>query len=157
MRMHSRGESLYDELRWVHGMVRDDLATVRELAVQVTNGMPAGELATEIGALQTNGLLWQLKAGCLHHCRFVHTHHRLEDAALFPALRRANPELAPVIERLKDEHRRVSDLLDEVEASAEALEDDRTRVVTALDALAEQLLAHLEFEEESVGPTMRRL
>jgi iron-sulfur cluster repair protein YtfE (RIC family) len=138
-------------------MVRDDLATVRALAARVTDGLPRGALAAEIGSLQTNGVLWQLKAGCLHHCRFVHGHHSLEDAALFPVLRRANPDLGPVLERLNAEHRRVSDLLDEVESAAGAIEEDRTRVIEALDALAEQLLAHLDFEEESLGPTLRRL
>jgi hypothetical protein len=34
---------------------------------------------------------------------------------------------------------------------------DRARVARALETLAEALLAHLEFEAESVGPTMRQM
>jgi hypothetical protein len=38
-------------------------------------------------------------------------------------------------------------------------EDDRgcARPVTALDTLAGTLLAHLEFEEQSIGPTLRAM
>ena len=95
---------------------------------------------------------------CLHYCHFVHGHHNLEDVALFPALRRADPDIVPVIDRLEGEHRVVSEQLDEVEAAAAALgENGRERVVTALDTLAETLLAHLAFEEESIGPALRRM
>jgi hemerythrin-like domain-containing protein len=92
---------------------------------------------------------------CLHYCRFVHGHHRLEDVALFPALRRADPDLGPVVDRLEGDHRRVAEQLDELEAAVAG--DDRDRVVLALDELAAHLLAHLELEEESIGPALRRM
>ena len=154
--------TLFDELLWVHGMVRRDLATVRELAGRVTNGLAPAEVAAELERLKTHGPLWQLKAGCLQYCRFVHSHHNLEDAALFPMLRRVDPGLAPIVERLESDHRRVSGLLDTVEAAAAALDDDeeaeaRARVADALDELASHLLEHLELEERSVGPAMARL
>jgi iron-sulfur cluster repair protein YtfE (RIC family) len=156
-----RGEALFQELLWVHDLVRRDLATVRELAVRVVDGMPPGELQAELEALETRGPLWQLRVHCLHYCRFVHHHHRLEDVALFPALRRSDPQLAPVVDRLEADHRRVSDHLDEVGAAADALAQEdtveaRRRVAESLDALATHLLAHLDFEEESVGPAIRR-
>ena len=74
---------------------------------------------------------------------------------LFPALRAANPDLAPVVDRLEADHRKVSILLDEVEAACRELDDEeesasRSSLVAALDDLAEQLLEHLGFEEESV-------
>jgi Hemerythrin HHE cation binding domain len=149
------GEAFFTELLWVHGMIRQDLGTVRALAARVAEGLPAAEIAAEVGALKANGPLWALKVNCLHYCRFVHGHHRLEDVALFPALRRAEPELGPVVDRLEGDHRRVAEQLDELEAAVAG--DDRDRVVLALDELAAHLLAHLELEEESIGPALRRM
>jgi hypothetical protein len=55
-----------------------------------------------------------------------------------------------------------SGLLDEIEASADALvladgTSIRGRIVTALGDLATDLLAHLAFEEEALGPTTLEL
>ena len=154
--------SLYDELLWVHGMIRRDLETVRGLAGAVTNGAPAAEVKGALNNLKTNGPLWKLKVNCLHYCRFVHSHHGAEDAMLFPALRAANPDLAPVVDRLEADHRKVSILLDEVEAACRELDDEeesasRSSLAAALDDLAEHLLEHLGFEEESVEDTMRSM
>jgi hypothetical protein len=146
----------------VHGVIRRDLDTVRSLAVEVGEGLSPEELQGALKELQTNGPLWQLKINCLRYCRFVHMHHGAEDALLFPSLRRANPGLAPVVDRLEADHRRVSDLLGDVERGAAALTDvdcdaTRERVALALDVLAEHLLAHLDFEERNAGPTIRRM
>jgi hypothetical protein len=154
------GELLVQELLWVHGMIRRDLQTVEQLANQVRAGAPPEQIRAEIGSLQTNSPLWKLRVNCLYYCRFVHSHHRLEDRMLFPALRRSNPALGPVVDQLEADHRRVSDYLDEVEAAADSLvhqdtADNRRRVVDALNVLAEQLLAHLAYEEEAISPTLR--
>jgi hypothetical protein len=149
------GEAFFEELLWVHGMIRQDLETVRALAARVGDGLPAAEVAAELSTLKANGPLWALKVNCLHYCRFVHGHHRLEDVALFPALRRAEPELGPIVDRLEGDHRRVAEQLDELEAAVAA--DERDRIVLALDELAAHLLAHLQLEEESIGPALRRM
>jgi len=155
---HPLGEAFFQELLWVHGMIRQDLETVRELALRVAGGLPAEQLDAEIRSLQTNGPLWALKVNCLHYCRFVHGHHQAEDWKLFPTLREVEPGLAPVVDRLEADHRLVSDQLDELEAAAAALgEDGRERVVEALNVLGEHLLAHLELEEQSIGPALRRM
>jgi iron-sulfur cluster repair protein YtfE (RIC family) len=157
----SAGAALFQELLWVHRMVRRDLERVRELATAAANGdASSAEIRDEVEALKTNGPLWKLKVNCLRYCAFVHSHHNAEDVMLFPALRAANPDLDPIVDRLEADHRRVSDLLDTVEASAGDLNDNagndaRERVATALDELAEHLLEHLDFEEESVAETMR--
>jgi len=149
------GEAFYEELLWVHGMLRQELELVRSLAARVADGLSAEELRIEVAALKANGPLWALKVNCLHYCRFVHGHHRLEDVALFPALRAADPDIAPVVDRLEADHRVVGAQLDEIEAAVAA--DDQQRVIAALDALADHLLEHLAFEEESIGPTLRRM
>jgi hypothetical protein len=157
-----QGRALFRELVWVHSAIRRDLETVRRLADEVLDGLPAGMLNDELKDLQANGPLWQLKINCLRYCRFVHLHHGAEDVLLFPRLRETDPAIGPVVDRLEDEHRRVSDQLDEVEAAALQLtnregEAARRRVADGLTTLAEDLLAHLEFEEREAGPTLRRL
>jgi hypothetical protein len=159
---HPLGEALFEELLWVHDMVRRDLETVRGLAARVAEGLAPDELGAEVRALEANGPLWALKVNCLHYCRFVHGHHGLEDAALFPAVRAVDPDLGPLVDRLEGDHRRVAEQLDELEAAVGALSADdaeapRARVVAALDALAEHLLAHLELEEQGIGPALRRM
>jgi len=155
----ARGEALFRELQWVHGMVRRDLATVERLAQDVADGLPAADVRAALDELQTNGPLWQLRVNCLAYCRFVHSHHRAEDVMLFPALRARNPVVGPVIDRLEADHRRVSDLLDAVEAAADALDADdaRARVVLTLEELHVHLLEHLDYEEREAGPTIRSL
>jgi iron-sulfur cluster repair protein YtfE (RIC family) len=156
----SLGEHLLRELKTIHRAIRHDLALCRALAVQVAVGAAPERVKEQVATLQTTGPLWKLRTNCLYHCRFVHLHHHLEDAALFPALRDADARLGPVVDRLEADHRKVSDLLDEVEAATDALGVDdgapaRVRLVGALDELATDLLAHLEFEEEAIGPTLR--
>jgi hypothetical protein len=156
------GKALFEELLWVHGMVRRDLDTVRRLADECLAGRPAEELADEIHELEANGPLWRLKVNCLRYCRFVHSHHGAEDALLFPRLRSANPSIDEVVDRLESEHRNVSGMLDEVEDSARTLTEadgdgSRQRLADALSGLADDLVAHLSYEEESVGPTMSRM
>ena len=156
-----QGEALYQDLLWVHGLLRQDLATVERLAVEVVDGASAEGVVREVRALETTGPLWRLRASCLHYCRFVHHHHRLEDRALFPELRRLNPSLGPVVDRLQEDHRRVAALLEAVESAARDLDGEdtpavRLSVAAALEALAGHLLAHLELEEASVAETLRR-
>ena len=146
----------------MHGVIRRDLNTVQRLAEAVLAGLDPDDLQRELKRLETTGPLWQLKVNCLRWCSFVHEHHAFEDTAWLPALRDADPSMGPVVERIDEEHRRISDQLDEVDAAAHALTerdggDSRQRMVDALNALAEDLLEHLAYEELAVGPTLRRV
>jgi hypothetical protein len=157
-----QGQAFYEELLWVHSMIRRDLEVVQRLQAEVENGLSADEVRSEIGQLKTNGPLWRLKMGCLNYCRFVESHHRLEDLALFPALLRTNPRIAPLVERLEADHRRVAGLLKDVEADAERLDggdrqEARKPLAESLGELADHLLAHLELEEREVAPTLKAM
>ncbi|MET7396768.1 hemerythrin domain-containing protein [Dactylosporangium sp. NPDC005572] len=147
---------LLAELRWVHDMIRRDLATVRRLADDTERGGPFAAVRDGLRELNTNGPLFQLKVNCLQYCQFVHHHHSNESALLFPAVRRSAPELAATVDRLEADHRAVAGLLDEVEAAARSLGSaaDRTRLVAALRTLSEHLLEHLTFEEEALAPVL---
>ena len=154
-----RGEAMVAELRLIHDMIRHDLGVVRQMAADAQAGSPPGAIRGAIGALATRSPVWQLKSGCLRHCRFVHLHHSLESAALFPELRRANPGLNQVVDKLEADHARVAQLLTEVEAAAEDLgqptgSGSRERLADALHTLSNELLAHLAYEEEQISATL---
>lgn len=147
------------ELKWIHDMIRHDLGVVRQMAADAEAGEPAGAIRGTISTLATRSPVWQLKAGCLQHCRFVHMHHTLESAVLFPELRQANQGLNPVVDKLEADHRRVAQLLDEVESAARDLgpptePGSREQLVQALHTLSTDLLAHLAYEEEQISGTL---
>ncbi|RJL32191.1 hemerythrin domain-containing protein [Bailinhaonella thermotolerans] len=148
---------LMAELLWVHDWIRRDLRRCQELARAVRAGAAADQVRAEVRELRTAGPLWRLRAGCLRYCALVHHHHRLEDAHMFPALRRYAPELATTLDRLERDHAEVSDVLDEVEAATETLAGDGgERLAAALDRLADHLLDHLDREERAVAPVFAR-
>ena len=157
-----RGRALFQELLWIHSVIRSDLEIVEKLAADVGNGLPGDAVQDALEELKTRGPLWQLKVNCLRYCSHVHAHHGAEDVLLFPALRSADPSIEPVVDRLEADHARVSDLLDIIEAAARALTDTdaggaRQRVVDGLQDLHVHLLEHLDYEERNAGPTIRRL
>lgn len=157
-----RGRVLYGMLLAVHASIRGELVSVERLAAAVVDGLSVDGLNEELEALRSKGTLWQFQISCLRYCRFVHLHHHAEDTDFFGELEETNPAIGPVVERLRAEHRAVSDYLDAVEAAARALTDDdgldaRRAVADALEALEAHLLAHLEYEERSVAATARRL
>ena len=157
-RPNPRGEAMVAELRWVHDVIRHDLGVIRQMAADAEAGL-ASAIRGAIRSLASGSAVWQLKVSCLQHCRFVHSHHTHESLMLFPALREANPALNPVVDKLEADHARVSDLLDEVEAASQALGEAgdpaaRGHLVTALRTLSDDLLAHLQYEEEQISGTL---
>ena len=155
-----QGEAMFAELQWIHSLIRSDLEVVREMAAAAAAGEPASAIQARLRTLAAASPLWQLRVNCLHYCRFVHSHHHAESVLLFPELRRSNPALGPVVDKLQADHEHVSTLLDDVETAARELGDDdspaaRGRLVAALAQLSTDLLAHLAFEEESIGGTLR--
>lgn len=157
-----RGRAIFEELLWVHSIIRRDLAVVEQLAVDVGEGLAGEAIEDALGELKTAGPLWKLKVNCLRYCGHVHAHHGAEDVLLFPTLRAADPSIGPVVDRLETDHARVSDLLDVVETAARALTDTdadnaRRRVIDGLRDLHVHLLEHLDYEERNAGPAMRRL
>jgi uncharacterized membrane protein YccC len=148
------------ELKWVHDMIRHDLGVIRQMAADTEAGQPAGAIRGAIQSLASGSAVWQLKVSCLQHCRFVHSHHTHESILLFPALRQSNPALNAVVDKLEADHAHISDLLDEVEAASDRLGQAgepaiRERLATALRTLSDDLLAHLQYEEEHISGTLR--
>jgi hypothetical protein len=157
---HPAGEALFQELLWVHGIIRSNLETITQLSDQVSNGVPLAQVRAQLDELASTSVVWRLRVNCLQYCHLVHHHHHLEDVALFPGLRRINPRLCPVIDKLEADHVVVARYLDEVEAAAARLsleEAARAELAAALRGLAGHLLGHLDYEETNLAPTLRRL
>ena len=154
-----RREGMFRELLYIHTLLRRDLQNVRRLANEAREGRTAESILAEIRDLQTNSPLWRLKYGCLYYCRFVHTHHTIEDAALFPAVRRIEPSLNRVVDRLEEDHLTVHHITERIAAVAESVATDtsgesRAELVEALNDLETHLLSHLAFEEDALGPLL---
>ncbi|MFT3834970.1 MAG: hemerythrin domain-containing protein [Micropruina sp.] len=149
-----REQALADQLRWVHDMLRRDLATVRELAQRVTEGAAATEVTAELDALRSRGPLFQLRVNCLSYCQTLGAHHSNEDTTLFPAVRLSAPHLASAVDRLEQDHAVVAALLDRIGGLADALarQQARLELVRTLEELAGHLLEHLDYEERTLEP-----
>ena len=155
-----RGDALLRELQWIHAIIREQLAAIAALTVEVQDGAPVEHLRARLDDLAQTSVVWRLRLSCMRTCSLIHGHHHHEDAAWFPALRRANPAIASVIDTLEADHRVISQLLDAVEQAAARLDADqdaRSALSKSLDALREHLLTHLDYEEASLAPTLRRL
>ena len=150
---------MYRELLTIHAMLRRDLSLVRRLADDVRFGLSPEDIIKQVQDLETNSPLWRLKFGCMHYCRFVHHHHTIEDAAVFPMVRKHDPSLNSVVDRLEEDHLVVHHITERIVAAADLTAADptdehRAQVVQGLLDLEEHLLSHLAFEEQSLGPLL---
>jgi hypothetical protein len=146
--------SLVDNERLGVTPTPDDGTRLSEVTVWDESARPAGPAAepdtvyTERG--QNN---WTLGAFCENYCRFVTVHHSLEDVSFFPQVRRADPRLGPVLDRLSEEHRVIHEVLDRVDAALVATVSDPKGVAElgdAVDLLTDTLLSHLSYEEREL-------
>jgi len=145
----------------VHDALRDELTQLRDIVEQVARGTTAPAAArsfiTRMTIRQNN---WTLGTFCETYCRVVAQHHTLEDRSVFPHLRRSDPALAPVIDRLEEEHETIADLLERVDRALVTLVSDGDRgidaVQGAIDLLTDALLSHFSYEErELIEPLAR--
>ncbi|WP_416904480.1 hemerythrin domain-containing protein [Micromonospora echinospora] len=150
------GQHLID----VHDGLRAELAQIHDLIDQVAAGaMDVGAARSHINTMTMRQNKWTLGTYCEAYCRIVTTHHTLEDRSLFPHLRKADPRLAPVIDRLEQEHHAIHDVLEGVDRALVAFvatPDGMTELRAAVDLLSDTLLSHLAYEErELVEPIAR--
>jgi hemerythrin-like domain-containing protein len=109
---------------------------------------------------------WTFGAYCEAYCRFVTGHHTLEDSSLFPHLRRTQPGLGPVLDRLEREHHVIHEVLEEFDRALVRLvtddgigrsgSDALEEVQRVVDRLSETLLDHLSYEEEQLVEPLDR-
>ncbi len=146
----------------IHDHLRTELTRLHGIVDDVRRGvLTAGGARSEVHAMSLRQNNWTLGAYCQSYCGFVNGHHSLEDASVFPHLRRAEPEVAPVLDRLSGEHVVIHHLLDEVDRTLVALVRNTDpaaldAVEKALTTLGQRLVSHLDYEERELrGPLAR--
>lgn len=139
----------------VHDALRSELAQLREVVAQVGHGITdVGAARSVLNTMTLRQNSWTLGAYCASYCRIVTGHHTLEDRSIFPHLRAAAPEVAPVIDRLEQEHHVIAGVLEDVDRALVALVEDAGRVgelQDAMDLLTDTLLSHLAYEERELS------
>lgn len=144
----------------IHDQLRGELEQLRDLVDQVTTGEthPA-EARSHIATMTIRQNSWTVGAYCASYCRIVTTHHTIEDMSLFPQMRRADPRLTPVVDRLQEEHGVIHDVLERLDRALVAFVDiaDAVRLRAAVDLLTDALLSHLSYEERELVEPIARL
>ena len=83
-------------------------------------------------------------------------HHAIEDSRMFADLRSRDEGLAPVIERLSEEHEVIAGVLTKLDQALVAMVEDPEQlgvVASEVERLGDVLLSHLDYEEEELlGP-----
>jgi hypothetical protein len=154
------GRAAGGQLVQVHDMLRRELAAIRDLITQVQKGaIDAGQARSELSQMTMRQNNWTLGAYCESYCRVVTQHHSIEDAAVFPYLRTAEPGLGPVLDRLSEEHGRIHQVIESVDRALVRYithPDDLTELQDLTDLLTDTLLSHLAYEErELIEPLAR--
>ena len=151
----------------IHDHLRTELGTVRDLVDQVRRGqLTVGAARSVINTMTMRQNNWTLGAYCESYCRIVTGHHTLEDHSVFTHLRRREPDLGAVLDRLQEEHVVIHDVLEQVDdalvglVGAPSYGADATTALDelqrALDLLTDTLLSHLAYEErELIDPLAR--
>ncbi|WP_433120567.1 LLM class flavin-dependent oxidoreductase [Micromonospora sp. CA-246542] len=145
----------------VHDGLRAELAQIHDLIEQVAAGeIDAGAARSQINTMTMRQNRWTLGAYCESYCRIVTTHHTIEDQALFPRLRQADPRLRPVVDRLEQEHHVIHEVLEGVDKALVAYvgaPDGLAELRAAVNLLTDALLSHLSYEERELVEPLARL
>jgi len=151
------GQHLVD----IHDHLRGELEQLRDLIEQVAAGtLDPGAARSMVNAMTLRQNNWTLGVYCTSYCRMVTGHHTLEDRSVFPHLRRSDARLAPVIDRLEEEHHVIAGVIDEVDRALVALvtePDGIAAVRAAVDLLTDTMRSHLSYEERELVEPLARL
>jgi hypothetical protein len=144
----------------VHDHLRGELRRLHDVFDQVRVGaVSAADARGALNEMTVRQHNWALGAYCAQYCTLLTGHHSLEDQAVFPHLRRAQATLAPVIDRLEEEHVVIHDIvlaLDRALVQHLTEGGDFDRLQEALDRLSEALLSHLSYEERQLVEPLAR-
>ncbi len=144
----------------VHDHLRAELTQLLQVIEQVAAGsVGVGQARSLINTMTMRQNNWTLGAFCESYCRVVTTHHSLEDASVFPHLRRRDADLGPVLDRLESEHHVIAAVLDDVDRALVGLvssPDGMSGLRAAVDLLSDTLLSHLAYEERMLLEPLAR-
>jgi iron-sulfur cluster repair protein YtfE (RIC family) len=141
----------------VHEHYRGELWELRALLEQVAQGITtAGQARNDLNQLAIRANNWAFGGICQRQCLALEEHHLTEDGSIFPHLRRREPSLAPVLDRLAAEHHVVGELLNDIDAALVHLAQHPTKlspISEAVDLLTDTMLSHFAYEErELIAP-----
>ncbi|MEU9169816.1 LLM class flavin-dependent oxidoreductase [Streptomyces sp. NPDC048420] len=146
-----------------HDQLRADLDRLREVVREVlADTLAPGDARSEIQQLSLRQNSWTLGAYCASYCRITTLHHTREDGDLFPHLRRSDPRLGEVLDRLTEEHHAIHGLIERIDRELvafvreEGAEKEREALRTVMDLLTDALLSHLAYEERELIEPMAR-
>ncbi|GAA3542711.1 nitroreductase/quinone reductase family protein [Streptomyces osmaniensis] len=134
--------SMGEALKVVHDAFRRELELIRV-------EMAAGAKGSTTGTLGA-----QLRVNCLTFCAGLHNHHTGEGLAMFPFLEDRYPELAPALARLRDEHDRIAELVEDLRRVVGDENADPDTARRDVERLTTELEAHLKYEEEQLIPLL---
>ncbi|MFF1319144.1 nitroreductase/quinone reductase family protein [Streptomyces chartreusis] len=134
--------SMGEALKVVHDAFRRELELIR------------AEVATGDKGSTTGTLGAQLRVNCLTFCAGLHNHHTGEGLAMFPFLEDRYPELAPALARLRDEHDRIAELVEDLRRVVGDENADPDTARREVEHLTTALEAHLTYEEEQLIPLL---
>ncbi|WP_299051560.1 hemerythrin domain-containing protein [uncultured Nocardioides sp.] len=139
----------------IHDMYRQGLAQVSAVLDQVVDGAAGlGEAREAVRQLGLRTAVERAGSFCGQLCRAVESHHRIEDAYLYPALRIADSGLGGVLDRLDSEHLVVHELLVRLDDTLVAVTRDPDRLgvlVEEFTHLRRLLESHFVYEEQQIG------
>ncbi|MBS3849295.1 hemerythrin domain-containing protein [Devosia sp. BSSL-BM10] len=147
-------------LKMIHDHLRDNMATLGKLIARAKAGsITPAEIAAETGDLAMVSNYRRFGNLCGQYCQIVHTHHSIEDYAIFPALAEQGPVFKAIAERLQAEHVVVHELLLALVDALNALAGEPTQARfeetrEIYQALERVLLSHLGYEEEAMGDAL---
>jgi hemerythrin-like domain-containing protein len=155
------GRLVGQQLVNVHDILRAELTELREILANVRDGaLQATDARSGLSDMALRQSDWTVGAFCSRYCGRVAQHHGVEDESVFPYLARAEPALAPVIQRLTDEHLVIHDAIQLVDAALVreiSNPADRDAIQDAIDFLTDALLSHLSYEEREIVEPLARL
>jgi hemerythrin-like domain-containing protein len=147
----------------LHEGIRADIELLRRASADLEAGDDRRALA-DLQRLSARTPVWTLQTFCVAFCDFVHAHHSTEDTLMFPMLLHHADghvaDLTQVIDELKAEHRALAGYLDQAQQAVAALPGDaaaRFAAVHAVQDVTRHLVAHLDEEEQQLGPALNVL
>ncbi|ARZ66528.1 cation-binding protein [Streptomyces albireticuli] len=144
--------TLADKLLEVHTWLR---AQLKHVFAETDAHLAAVAAHRGPGEPPAPGLGMQIRQHCLAFCGTLTFHHTGEDAHVFPALAEHHPRLRDALGRLREEHRTVARVKDELLALLGDIgAADPVRFRAELARMVAELTAHLDHEEEWLLPVL---
>ncbi|MCP2356297.1 hypothetical protein HD597_003317 [Nonomuraea thailandensis] len=144
MTSHERLRAFGNQLIEVHLWLREELAALREEVE---------------GHLSGGTRLRELRAHCLTFCSALTRHHTGEDDGAFPEVGARFPELRPVLDELRRDHRLIDDSLRRLQELVAGLDGERdpAEVRREIDSLAALMETHFVYEEKRIVAALNAL